>query len=120
MARPDIVVYHAVKSCECGEDLSLINPDKIETSQVFDLPVTKIVITEHQIEVRKITAELAAGLKGALTEYGPQIKALATHTQSSEFRTFGGALWCQDIHFAKPCPSLILGIIFSMPSTNER
>lgn len=72
--------------CDCGLDLSGQQPDKIETSQVFDLPPTKIEVTEHRFETKtcpccrkKITAPLPDGLKGAPVEYGHQLKALSIY-----------------------------------------
>lgn len=86
ISSPDKIVSHAVTRCDCGADMSRIKPDKVETSQVFDLPPTKIEVTEHRFETKtcpccrkKVTAELPPGLKGAPVEYGPQIKALSIY-----------------------------------------
>lgn len=86
VSNPDKVILHSVTHCGCGKDLSRRKPDKIETSQVFDLPPTKIEVTEHRFETKtcpccrkKITAPLPAGLKGIPVEYGPQIKALSIY-----------------------------------------
>jgi len=84
--KPDKIINHSLLTCSCGEDLSYQKPDKILSSQVFDLPPTKIEVTEHRFEVKtcsccKIssTAALPSGLKGLPVEYGPRIKAQALY-----------------------------------------
>ena len=86
VSKPDRVVPHPVARCDCGMDLSGQKPDGIETSQVFDLPTTKIEVTEHRFETktcpcchRRMTAPMPVGLKGAPVEYGPQLKALSIY-----------------------------------------
>lgn len=85
-ATPDKIIDHSLLTCSCGQDLSSQKPDQIISSQVFDLPPTKLEVTEHRFEVKtcsccKISSSVPfpSGLKGLSVEYGPHIKAYAVY-----------------------------------------
>jgi transposase len=49
--NPDQIISHRPKRCSgCGHDLSRELPGKTERRQVFDIPIPKVEITEHQSE----------------------------------------------------------------------
>jgi len=83
VAHPDEVVDHPILPiCDtCGA--LLIGP-VTETRQVFDLPMVRMAVTEHQIhQVRcacgKIHRSVFPDDIGAPVQYGPGVKALAVY-----------------------------------------
>lgn len=87
VANPDSVVKHHLEICPfCQRNLSQSDVIKIGSShQVFDLPVEKLLITEHQLLVSKCTcgcqskAILPIHLSSSPVQYGPNIKALSVY-----------------------------------------
>jgi transposase len=79
----DHIEVHRVK--ECNSSLENVVVIKHEHRQVFDLPKTRIEVTEHQAEV-KVCPQCGERNKGAFPEavtqpvqYGPEIKAQAVY-----------------------------------------
>lgn len=85
--NPDVVVQHHLAICpSCQQELSIDDVIKIGSShQVFDLPVVKLSVTEHQLLVSKCScgcqskAILPSHLSYCPTQYGSNIKALSTY-----------------------------------------
>ena len=92
MAVPDHRVIHPVCSCaHCGEDLSAFPSHGGPKRQVFDLPPLQVQVTEHQGERKSCPScgtlnesEFPLGVTQG-TQYGPQVKALATYFMHQHF-----------------------------------
>lgn len=53
VSEPTETLRHRLQTCpECQHDLSRVLPEKLEKRQVFDIPPVKLVVTEHQAEVK--------------------------------------------------------------------
>jgi transposase len=84
-AMPDITVLHPVECCsECGRSLTKQAPDRVERRQVFDLPVPKLLVTEHQAEIKTcacgcINRAAFPPEAAAPVQYGPRIKGAAVY-----------------------------------------
>jgi transposase len=85
VAKPDHTVRHPVERCSgCGRSLVNQAPDRVERRQVFDLPEPKLVVTEHQAEVKTCACgcfnraafppEVAAPV-----QYGPCVKGATVY-----------------------------------------
>ena len=80
-----MVLVHAPNLCaECGADLLAAEVVATERRQVFDLPVVRAVVTEHQIERRRCSCgfETKAPAPREATApacYGPSVRALACY-----------------------------------------
>jgi len=91
--EPDHVLEHATpNTCSgYGCDISQIEPNKIIKRQVFDIPVPRIIITEHQVEVKECP-ECKAYIQGSFPElvkapvqYGARIRAVAAYLNHQHF-----------------------------------
>jgi transposase len=84
--KPEFTVKHTIKKrCRCGKSLNRVKAHAIEKRQVFDIPIVKIQVTEHQSEVKTCpscgtinTAVFPDGITKA-TQYGKNVKSLATY-----------------------------------------
>ncbi|OJX39878.1 MAG: hypothetical protein BGO78_13975 [Chloroflexi bacterium 44-23] len=84
--NPDIIKLHQVNECHhCQQDLSEVVTKEHETRQVFDLPKVKLLVTEHQAEIkvcphcgRRNKATFPSGVNQAV-QYGLEIKAQAVY-----------------------------------------
>ena len=64
VAKPDRTVRHRVERCSgCGRSLAQQVPDRVECRQVFDLPEPKLLVTEHQGEVKTCACVIYPALK---------------------------------------------------------
>jgi len=82
--NPDKIIEHKVEECEhCGADLSHVKAKKKYRRQVHDLPLVKIEVTEHQVEVKqcpKCQHETIATCEvSASVQYGDRIKSAAVY-----------------------------------------
>jgi transposase len=84
--NPDIIELHQLNECHhCQQELSEVDTKEHETRQVFDLPKVKLIVTEHQAEIkvcphcgRRNKATFPIGVNQAV-HYGPEIKAQAVY-----------------------------------------
>lgn len=53
VSAPAKIVCHLLETCpECQHDLRCVEPKKVEKRQVFDIPPVKVLVTEHQADVK--------------------------------------------------------------------
>jgi len=89
--KPDHIEPHRVDRCEgCGRSLSDRPPDGMERRQVHDLPPMRLIVTEHQSEIKRCPCghlNKAAFPEGvhAPTQYGPGLKAAAVYLKDYQF-----------------------------------
>lgn len=82
---PDQTIIHSVKEiCECGLNLNQATLLNLEKRQVFDLPVIKILVVEHQVEVRQCQCgQIHRGVfpkhVRQTTQYGSNVKGISTY-----------------------------------------
>jgi len=87
VAAPDEEQLHKVGFCSCCQkNLQKQKAEAIERRQVYDLPPLELIITEHQIEVKRCScghlnkADFPAGVNHYV-QYGPNIKSLLVYMQ---------------------------------------
>jgi transposase len=93
--NPDKIIRHKVTKCTCcGENLENIEAGKIESRQIFDIPLIKVEVTEHQAEEKKCPncgtknkAEFPEGVTN-ITQYGNNIKAFAVWLKNAGFVSY--------------------------------
>lgn len=92
--KPDRIEVHPVDECEkCHRSLKEQQADHIEKRQVFDLPPRKLIVTEHQGEVKRCTCghlNKSAFPEGvnAPVQYGSGIKAAAVYLKNYQLLPF--------------------------------
>jgi transposase len=86
MAVPDRIETHSPVQCDCGHGLAGEPVLRVERYQVFDLPEPRLVVTEHDVEV-KCCPCCGATSKGVLplevspapVQYGPRVMAMLVY-----------------------------------------
>lgn len=83
--NPDVIVVHKIVQCKsCGKSLDEVLAEKVERRQVFDIPVIKMEVAEHQSLVKicpccgvenrgEFPPEAAASI-----QYGVRVKSLSS------------------------------------------
>lgn len=84
--NPDKVVRHTLDQCpNCSESLGSIATECMHKRQVFDIPKPRILVTEHQSEVKRCpccTRKVSAAFPDSIncpTQYGEGIQALTVY-----------------------------------------
>ncbi len=86
VSDPTERVRHALTTCpDCQQDLTSCAVEKLEKRQVFDIPPVKLVVTEHQAEVKTcpcchqlVKAVFPEGVDQPV-QYGKRIQAQAVY-----------------------------------------
>jgi len=92
--KPDHQVRHAVEHCkDCGRSLTRQAPERIERRQVFDLPEPKLMVTEHQAEIKTCTCGCVNRATFppeavAPVQYGPRLKSAAIYLKEYQLLPF--------------------------------
>ena len=106
--EPDHKEVHRVEECECCHR-SLIDhkPDSVEKRQVHDLPPRRLVVTEHQAEIKLCAcghlnkAAFPKGV-GAPVQYGPRARAAAVYLNNYQFLPYERT--CELLNDLLACP----------------
>lgn len=93
-AGPEVVVTHAPTHCAgCARPFSPDQPSVLipgERRQVFDLPPSRLVVTEHQVHARCCPACDTRSRGGfppevaSTVQYGPELRALAVYLTTQQ------------------------------------
>lgn len=91
VATPDVTVRHEPGRCAgCGEPSTQAVEVGIERRQVFDLPPTAVVVTEHQLITRacrcgaRTTGVAPVGVQAPVS-YGPRVTAALVYLYQGQF-----------------------------------
>jgi transposase len=86
VTEPDQIERYAVTACpHCQTNLTTVETSGYEKRQVFDIPPLRLVVTEHQAEIKHCPGcgeQVCAAFPAAVTQptqYGPQLKAQASY-----------------------------------------
>lgn len=86
VAEPDQVERHRVMACpHCQTNLAAVAVSGYEKRQVFDIPLLRLAVTEHQVEIKHCPGcgEAVCGKFPAAvtqtTQYGARLKAQASY-----------------------------------------
>jgi len=106
--KPDRIEPHRVERCECcGRSLAACRPDGIEKRQVHDLPPLRLIVTEHQAEIKFCACghtNKAAFPEGvnAPVQYGSGVKTGAVYLKNYQFLPYERTCELLDDFFGCP------------------
>jgi transposase len=89
--KPDHIEVHHVEACAfCCGSLADQEPESIQKRQVHDLPPKRLIVTEHQVEIKTCSCgglNKAAFPEGvnAPVQYGDGVKAAAVYVKNYQF-----------------------------------
>ena len=92
VAEPDEVIVHKVEQCAgCQAALVAEPANEIVRRQVLELPPLRLVVTEHQAEIKQCAqcgtltqADFPTGV-GQTTQYGPGLRALLSYLNQEQY-----------------------------------
>ncbi|MEA3276997.1 MAG: IS66 family transposase, partial [Pseudomonadota bacterium] len=106
--KPDHTEKHRVERCTCcGRSLADQKPESVEKRQVHDLPPRRLIVTEHQVEIKKCScghlnkAAFPEGLN-APVQYGEGVKAAAVYVKNYQYLPYERA--CELLDDLLGCP----------------
>ena len=111
MARPGREIRHEPGCCgRCGAELARRPVTGVERRQVFDLPLVRAEVTEHQLIQRECgcghrTKAAAPDGAEAPVQYGPRIAAITVYLYAGQF-------------LSKDRTALALGELFGIPCSS--
>jgi transposase len=89
--EPDAVERHPVETCaECGAPLAMVPIEAILARQVLDIPPIKLVVTEHQAEVKECPqcGQVNQGSfppeAKTVVQYGPRLKGMMVYLMDGQ------------------------------------
>jgi len=106
--KPNYTEVHHVDLCKsCRRSLTDQEPDSVEKRQVHDLPPRRLIVTEHQAEIKKCSCghlNKAAFPEGvnAPTQYGDGVKAAAVYVKNYQYLPYERA--CELLDDLLGCP----------------
>ena len=106
--KPDHTEVHHVDVCECcRRSLADQAPEGVEKRQVHDLPPRRLIVTEHQAEIKKCSCghlNKAAFPEGvnAPVQYGEGVKAAAVYVKNYQYLPYERA--CELLADLLGCP----------------
>ena len=106
--KPDHTEVHHVDACECcRRSLADQEPEGVEKRQVHDLPPMRLIVTEHQAEIKKCSCghlNKAAFPEGvnAPVQYGERVKAAAVYVKNYQYLPYERA--CELLADLLGCP----------------
>ena len=93
VSQPENVIRHesSLQYCQCGCNLTGVEEERVIKRQVFDLPILKMEVSEHQVVVKKCPkcnqrhrGEFPEKVK-APVQYGERTRALAVYLHNQHF-----------------------------------
>ena len=106
--EPDHTEVHRVQQCGCcHRSLADHDPEGVEKRQVHDLPPRRLVVTEHQAEIKLCVcghlnkAAFPEGV-GAPVQYGPRARAAAVYLNNYQFLPYERT--CELLNDLLACP----------------
>jgi transposase len=116
VAEPDVIEAHALDQCPaCDADLQGVSSHDMQKRQVFDVPPVRMVVTEHQAEVKccpQCQREVRASFPENVTQpvqYGPGLQAQVVYLNTYQLLPIARiAEYVGDVYGHTPSEGLIV------------